>query len=142
MGLTDAERAEIRRVLREARPKPRPPLQPVPPAPVKAQQIWDKNRRQTIAQNAATSAEAFAKVVEEDSYEARRRKAITKEMAQWVRDSQDPRVRYQRELNRFMEAKRTIEDAVEDEYVYVGGFRERRYKTTCHRGKGDPDYGL
>ena len=27
-------------------------------------------------------------------------------------------------------------------YVQVGGFLERRYKTTCHRGPGDPDYGL
>jgi hypothetical protein len=109
---------------------------------VKAQEVWDKNRSQTIAQNAATSAEAFAKVVQEDTYEARRNRQIAKETAQWVRDSQDPRVRYQRELDRFMEAKRTIEGAVEDEYVMVGGFRERRYKTTCHKGRGDPDYGL
>jgi hypothetical protein len=24
----------------------------------------------------------------------------------------------------------------------IGGFREPRYRTTCHRGRGDPDYGL
>ena len=63
-------------------------------------------------------------------------------MAQWIAEGQDPRVRYQRELDRFTEASRAIEAALDDGYVYVGGFREPRYKTTCHKGKGDPDWGL
>ena len=120
----------------------KPPAPKPPPKPeAKANEVWDKDRRQTIARNAATSAEAFAKVVQEDTYETRRRQHEAKEIAQWTADGQDPRIAYQRELDRFMEAKRIIETAYEDEYVYVGGFREPRYKTTCHRGKGDPDYG-
>jgi len=79
--------------------------------------------------------------VQEDTYETRRRRQEAKEMAEWSAGYDDPRTRYQRELDRFMEANRVIEASLEDEYVYVGGFREPRYKTTCHRGKGDPDYG-
>jgi hypothetical protein len=112
----------------------KPPAPKPPPKPgVKAQEVWDKDRRQTIAKTAATSAEAFAKVVQEDTYEARRRRQEARELAEW----NDPRAHYQRELDRFMEAGRVIES----EYVMIGGFREPRYKTTCHRGKGDPDYG-
>src|SRR6516225_10397337 len=109
----------------------KPPAPKPPPKPeVKAQEHWDKDRRQTIAKSAAASAEALAKVVVEDTQEARRRRQEAKELAEW----NDPRARYQRELDRFMEASRVIED----EYVMVGGFREPRYRTTCHRGKGDP----
>jgi hypothetical protein len=120
----------------------KPPAPKPPPKPeVKANEVWDKDRRQTIARNAATSAEAFAKVVQEDTYEARRRRQQAKEMAEWSSGYDDPRTRYQRELDRFWQAKKDIEAAIEDDYVEIGGFREPRYKTTCHRGKGDPDYG-
>jgi hypothetical protein len=116
----------------------KPPAPKPPPKPeVKANEVWDKDRRQTIAKNAATSAEAFAQIVQEDTQEARRRRQEAKELAEW----NDPRHAYQRQLDRFWEANRVIEGALEDEYVMIGGFREPRYKTTCHRGKGDPDYG-
>ena len=118
-----------------------PALKPPPKPEVKANEVWDKDRRQTIAKNAATSAEAFAHVVQEDSYEARRRRQEAKEAAEWSAGYDDPRTRYQRELDRFWEAHRRIEEAVEDEMVEIGGFLERRYKSSCHRGKGDPDYG-
>jgi len=118
-------------------PAPKPPPKPE----VKANEVWDKDRRQTIARNAATSAEAFAHVVQEDGYEARRRRQEAKEAAEWSAGYDDPRTRYQRELDRFWEAQRRIEEAVEDEMVEIGGFLERRYKSSCHRGKGDPDYG-
>ena|SRR6516225_1867936 len=115
----------------------KPPAPKPPPKPeVKAQEHWDKDRRQTIAKSAAVSAEAFAKVVQEDTQEARRRRQEAKELAEW----NDPRARYQRELDRFMEASRAIE--AEDDHVYVGGFRVLRYRTTCHKGRGDPDWGL
>jgi len=117
----------------------KPPAPKPPPKPeVKANEVWDKDRRQTIAKNAATSAEAFAQIVQEDTQEARRRRQEAKELAEW----NDPRHAYQRQLDRFWEANRVIEGALEDEYVMIGGFREPRYKTTCHRGKGDPDYGI
>ena len=112
----------------------KPPAPKPPPKPeAKAQEVWDKDRRQTIAKNAATSAEAFAQVVQEDTYETRRQRQMAKELAEF----NDPRAAYQRELDRFMEASRVIES----EYVEIAGFREPRYKTSCHRGKGDPDYG-
>jgi hypothetical protein len=89
------------------------------------------------ARQAAASAEAFAKVVEEDTQEARRRRQEAKELAEF----NDPRHAYQRELDRFWTANRAIEASL-DEYVEIAGFREPRYRTTCHRGKGDPDYGV
>jgi hypothetical protein len=114
----------------------RPPAPKPPPKPeVKAQErFFAPKPREAIAQQAAASAEAFAKVVQEDTYEARRRRQEAKELAEW----NDPRARYQRELDRFMEASRVIED----QYVMIGGFREPRYRTTCHKGRGDPDYGV
>ena len=111
-------------------PAPKPPPKPEEKA---QERFFAPKPHEAIAQQAAVSAEAFAKVVQEDSYEARRRRQEAKEIAEF----NDPRNAYQRELDRFMEASRVIET----EYVMIGGFREPRYKTTCHRGKGDPDYG-
>jgi len=122
--------------------RPRQSPAPKPPA-VKAQDRWAQPKpREAVAAQAALSAEAFAKVVQEDSYEVRRRKQEAKEMAEWNAGWQDPRTRYQRELDRFWEAKRAIEVALEDDYDYSTGFKEPRFKTTCHRGSGDPDWGL
>ena len=114
----------------------KPPAPKPPPKPeVKAEECWAAPKPpEAIAHQAAASAEALAKVVQEDTYEARRSRQMAKEIAEW----NDPRARYQRELDRFMEASRVIED----DYVEIAGFRERRYKTSCHRGKGDPDYGV
>jgi hypothetical protein len=110
-----------------------PPAKPTPEAKWQDRCAAPKPS-EAIAQQAAASAEAFAKVVVADTQEARRRKQEAKELAEW----NDPRARYQRELDRFMEASRVVED----EYVMIGGFREPRYRTTCHRGRGDPDWGL
>jgi hypothetical protein len=125
------------------RPRPQAPPPKPKSAQVKADERFAQPKpREAVAQQAAASAEAFAKVVQEDTSEARRRRQEQKEMAQWIAEGQDPRVRYQRELDKFTEASRAIEAALDDGYVYVGGFREPRYKTTCHKGKGDPDWGL
>jgi hypothetical protein len=124
----------VARLLRGRLDKP-PAPKPPPKPEAKAQEVWAAPKpHEAIAQQAAVSAEALAKVVVEDTYEARRRRQEAKELAEW----NDPRSRYQRELDRFMEASRVIET----EYVEIGGFREPRYRTTCHRGKGDPDYGV
>jgi hypothetical protein len=130
---TKEERDRMRQeLLASFRPQP-PPPKPAPEA--KWQERCNAPKpREAIAQQAARSAEAFAKVVVEDTQEARRRRQEAKELAEW----NDPRHAYQRELDRFMEANRVIEDA----FDYSTGFKERRYKTTCHRGLGDPDYGL
>ena len=117
-----------------------PPAKPTPEAKWQDRCAAPKPS-EAVAQQAAASAEAFAQVVQEDSYEARRRRQEAKEAAEWSAGYDDPRTRYQRELDRFWEAHRRIEEAVEDEMVEIGGFLERRYKSSCHRGKGDPDYG-
>jgi hypothetical protein len=114
------------------RPQP-PPAKPTPTAQWQDRCAAPKPH-EAIAQQAAASAEAFAKVVQEDTYEARRQRQMRKELAEF----NDPRAAYQRELDRFMEASRVIEV----EYVEIAGFREPRYRTTCHRGQGDPDWGL
>src|SRR5215469_17194707 len=135
MGLTDAERAEIRRVLREARPKPRPPLQPVPPAAVKLQQRGADRPDEAIMQDAAKSAEAQVQMAQR--WRDRRQEQLAKELA----EQNDPRARYQAELDRWWQLQRDLAEALDDQ-VYVGGFLEPRYRTTCHRGNGDPDWGL
>jgi hypothetical protein len=130
---TKEEKDRMRQELLESfRPQP-PPPKPTPEAKWQERCAAPKPR-EAITQQAAASAEAFAQVVREDSYEARRRRQEAKELAEW----NDPRARYQRELDRFMESSRVIES----EYVMIGGFREPRYRTTCHKGRGDPDYGL
>jgi len=134
MGLTDAERAEIRRVLREARPKPRPPLQPVPPATVKLQQRGANRPDEAIMQDAAKTAEAQVEMAQR--WRRDRRREQEAKIAEF-----DPRARYQAELDRWWQLQRDFAEALDD-HVYVGGFREPRYKTTCHRGPGDPDWGL
>ena len=135
MGLTDAERAEIRRVLREARPKPRPPLQPVPPATVKLQQRGANRPDEAIMQDAAKTAKAQVEMAQR--WRDRRQEQLAKELA----EQNDPRARYQAELDRWWQLQRDFADALDD-HVMVGGFREPRYKATCHRGPGDPDWGL
>jgi hypothetical protein len=130
---TKEEKDRMRQELLESfRPQPPPPK---PTAEAKWQDRCAVPKpREAIAAQAAASAEAFAKVVQEDTYEARRSRQMAKELAEF----NDPRNAYQRELDRFMEASRVIED----EYVMIGGFREPRYRTTCHKGRGDPDWGL
>jgi hypothetical protein len=71
-----------------------------------------------------------------DTAEDRLSRQMAKEIAEW--NAQDA---YERELNRQWQAKLDFE-ADDDEWVMIGGFREPRYRTTCHRGRGDPDYGL
>ena len=61
--------------------------------------------------------------------------------AKEITEAQDPRARYQRELDRFWQSQRDFEASL-DEWDYSTGYRERRYRTTCHRGPGDPDWGL
>jgi hypothetical protein len=97
---------------------------------VKAQERFNEANKPTVAviDEATRSNDAFARRIAQER----------KEMAQW----NDPRVRYQRELDRWWQSKLDAEAALDDGYVNVGGFRERRYKTTCHKGKGDPDYGM
>ena len=129
---TKEERDRMRQeLLASFRPQP-PPPKPTPSAI--SEERWQEKDDVTVQQLVA-STEAGAKMAQK--WRDRRREQEAKEIA----ELNDPRARYQTELDRWWQAKRELADALDD-HVYVGGFREPRYKTTCHRGPGDPDWGL
>jgi len=135
-------REDIRREVAEAF-RPDPP-KPKPTPEEKAQEHWRSNKPgEVYAEQAASSLEAFARNVETETAESRRQKAMTREITEWNEAGKDPAVRYQRELDRIAQANLDLKAALEleDEYVEIGGFRERRYGKSFHRAKGDPDYG-
>jgi hypothetical protein len=106
----------------------------VPTPNLKAQQRFNEAKKPTVAviNEATAHNDAFARRI------ARERE----EMSQWATEGQDPRIKYQRELDRWWQSKLDAEAALDDGYEYSTGYKERRYKTTCHRGPGDPDYGI
>ena len=99
--------------------------------------LSDREIARQIGVSNSTAGAARERLVQ--SPEVRRYEAFKSQwkIAEW--QAQD---RYQRELNRWWQAKLEIEAAIEPDYVYVGGFLEPRCRTSCHRGPGDPDYGL
>jgi hypothetical protein len=101
---------------------------------VKAQARFDEAKKPTeaIINEASAHNDAFARRIAKER----------KEMAQWAAEGQDPRVRYQRELDRWWQSKLDAEASLDDGYDYSTGYKVRRYQTTCHKGKGDPDYGM
>ena len=105
------------------------PRQPPPPklAAVKAEERFAEANQPTVAVIDAATAGNDAL--------ARRMEAERKELAQ-----ENLRARYQQELDRWWQSKLDAEAALDDGYVNVGGFRERR-RPTGHRGPGDPDWG-
>ena len=130
---------EVHEVFKPAPPKPKRTQEE------KAQAHWQSNKHgEAYAEQAASSLEAFARNVETETAESRRQKAMTREITEWNEAGKDPHVRYQRELDRIAQANLDLKTALEleDEYVEIGGFRERRYGKSFHRGNGDPDYGL
>jgi hypothetical protein len=94
-----------------------------------------KKPTEAVIQDATRGNQALAERMTAESW---RRRQEAKEIAEW----NDPRARHQRELDRWWQSKLDAEAALDDGYDYSTGFRERRYKTTCHRGPGDPDWGL
>ena len=126
---TKEQRDRMRQeLLASFRPQP-PPPKPTPSAQL--EERWQEKDDVTI-QQLVVSTEAGAKMAQKWRQEQQ-----AKELAEW----NDPRARYQAQLDRWWQAKLDIEAALDDQ-VYVGGFLEPRYKTTCHRGKGDPDWGI
>jgi len=120
--LTKEERDEIyRQALAACRPKVRPAPQS---AEAKAQERFAETNKPTknIINDAAAHNDALARRVQAEA--------------------EGVRIRYQRELDRWWQSKLDAEAALDDGYDYSTGYRERRYRTTCHRGRGDPDYGL
>jgi hypothetical protein len=52
----------------------------------------------------------------------------------------DPQRRAQKVIDTWWERKKA-DEAEDDLYDDSTGFRELRHRTSCHVGKGDPDYG-
>ena len=110
-------------------PQPAPPPKPKP-AQVRAEERFAETRKatQNIINDAAAHNDALTRRMQQER----------REMVQ----AEDVRTRYQHELDRWWQSKLDAEASLDDGFDYSTGFRERRYKTTCHRGPGDPDWGL
>ena len=90
----------------------KPPAPKPPPKPeTKAQEHWAQPKpREAVAAHAAVSTEALAEQIKRDRRETaedRRNRQYAKEMAEW-----SARDRYQRELDRWWQAKLDIEAEV------------------------------
>jgi hypothetical protein len=120
----------VARLLAARLDKP-PTPKPKPAASAQSEERWTEKDDVTV-QQLVVSTEAGAKMAQKWRQERQ-----AKELA----ERNDPRARYQAELDRWWQAKRDFAEALDD-HVMVGGFWEPRYKTTCHKGKGDPDWGM
>jgi len=112
-------------------PKPAPKPAPKPTPSAQSDERWTEKDDVTV-QQLVVSTEAGVEMAQKWRQEQQ-----AKELAEW----NDPRARYQAQLDRWWQAKLDLEAALDDGYVNVGGFRERR-RPTCHRGPGDSDWGL
>jgi hypothetical protein len=83
-------------------PAPEPPKAPA----AKPQERWDRNAKPTeaVIQEATAHNQALAERMERETMEERRRQQEKKEMAEWYAQGNDPRVRYQRELDRWQQS--------------------------------------
>ncbi len=135
---TQEEYDEMYRKVDEAFEAAKPKPKPTPTE--KAQDRWATPPDEAILQQAAKSAEAQLEMVER--WRDRRQERLAKEYAEWNEQNNDPRVKYQRELDAWWQRQRDLADALDDGYVEIGGFRERRKGAQFHKAKGDADYGL
>jgi hypothetical protein len=71
-----------------------------------------------------------------ETSEQRRAARIRQEVQEF---ENDPRMRAQAVIDNWWREVHAPD--IEDNYVDIGGFREPRWRTTCHRGPGDPDFG-
>jgi hypothetical protein len=72
-----------------------------------------------------------------ETFEQRRNKQLRKE----IEEADQAWVRGQKLVDYLWEQKLLSEASLDDNYVEIGGFRERRYRTSCHVGKHDTDFG-
>jgi hypothetical protein len=73
----------------------------------------------------------------DETGEQRRTARLRAEVEQF---ENDPRARAQAVIDNWWLAKHA--PTIEDDYVMIGGFLEPRYRTSCHVGRGDPDWGM
>jgi hypothetical protein len=108
-------RAAVRRA--QQPPAPKPPEE-------KAKERWAEDRKPTVQViNEATT----------------HNDVLTRRMQMEIAEGQDPRVRYQQQLDLWWQSKLDAEAEL-DAFDYSTGFKERRHKASCHRGRGDSDW--
>ena len=73
----------------------------------------------------------------DDEYSRRYQAQLRKESEEADQDW----VRKQKLLDHLWQAKLDAEASLDDDYVEVAGFRVPRYRTSCHVGRHDPDFG-
>jgi hypothetical protein len=108
------------------------PRQPAPPKPlaVQAQERFAEANKPTVAViDAATT---------HNTALARRMEGERKELAKWIKDGEDPRVRYQRELDRWQQS---ILDAQERVRALHGEIPERGIYSPIARWEREVEEG-
>jgi len=73
----------------------------------------------------------------EETYERRYQSQLRREFEESDLDW----VRKQKLLDHLWQAKLDADAPLDDGFVEIAGFREPRYRTSCHVGKHDPDFG-
>ena len=73
----------------------------------------------------------------DDEYHRRYQAQIRKE----VEEAEQEWIRKQKLLDHLWQQKLDGEVGWDDGMVEIGGFRTSRYRTSCHVGKHDPDFG-
>jgi hypothetical protein len=72
-----------------------------------------------------------------ETFQQRANKQIRRE----IEEADQEWIRQQKLLDHLWQTKLDAEASIDDGYVEVGGFRERRYRSSCHVGKHDSDFG-
>ena len=72
-----------------------------------------------------------------ETYEQRRNKQLRKE----IEEADSERVRRQKLLDYLWEQKLLSGAPFDDGYDYSTGFKEPKYRPSCHVGKHDSDFG-
>jgi hypothetical protein len=75
----------------------------------------------------------------DETYDQRVARRIQQEIAALEKN---PQVKGQAIIDRLWQLKLDAEASFDDGFDYSTGFKEPRYRASCHRGRGDPDWGL
>ena len=62
-------------------------------------------------------------------------------MRREIEEADQEWIRKQKLVDHLWEQKLLSEEPLDDGYVEIAGFRVPRYRTSCHVGKHDPDFG-
>jgi hypothetical protein len=77
--------------------------------------------------------------IDDQTYNQRLLRRLERERVEFERDHI---AQAQAQLDFWWQTKIDLEGPLDDGYVEIAGFRERRRRPSCHRGPGDPDYGM